>query len=69
MTDPQEFGYLKAEVAHLKKTVEEMSEDIKVMRTILDKKDGGTRLLLTIISVSATIGGILGSVLTFWKGL
>lgn len=63
--DPREFGRLEAEVKALTKCVEEMSADLKAVRSALDAAGGGWRVLVAVGALSGAITAALVKVIPF----
>ena len=52
--DPQQFGELKATVAQLERTMEDLNEAVKRSTAQLDQARGGWRVLIAVASAGAT---------------
>ena len=63
--DPREFGRLEAEVKALTKSVEEMSSDLKAVRSAMDAAGGGWRVLVAVGALSGAITAALVKVIPF----
>lgn len=63
--DPRDFGRLEAEVAALKKTVDQMAADMRAIRTTLDAAGGGWRVLVAVGAVSGAVTALLVKLLPF----
>lgn len=63
--DPRDFGRLEAEVAALKKTVDQMAADMRAIRTTLDAAGGGWRVLVAVGAASGAITALLVKLLPF----
>jgi hypothetical protein len=57
--DPREFGRLEAEVKSLSKSVEEMSGDLKAVRSAMDAAGGGWRVLVAVGGLSGAITALI----------
>jgi hypothetical protein len=57
--DPREFGRLEAEVKALTKCVEEMSADLKAVRSALDAAGGGWRVLVAVGGLSGAVTAVV----------
>jgi hypothetical protein len=63
--DPQQFGELKATVAQLEKTMENMNTDMRALNTVikeltdqLAQARGGWKVLLLVASIGAAVATI-----------
>lgn len=63
--DPREFGRLEAEVKALTKSMEEMSADLKAVRSAMDAAGGGWRVLVAVGALSGAITAALVKVIPF----
>lgn len=63
--DPRDFGRLEAEVAALKKTVEQMAADMRAIRTTLDAAGGGWRVLVAVGAASGAVTALMVKLLPF----
>lgn len=63
--DPRDFGRLEAEVASLKKTVDQMAADMRAIRTTLDAAGGGWRVLVAVGAASGAVTALLVKLLPF----
>ncbi len=54
--DPKEFGALQAEVAHLRRDMDEMRDDIKKLVALAERSKGG---LWVGMGLAGTAGGML----------
>lgn len=63
--DPRDFGRLEAEVAALKKTVDQMAADMRAIRTTLDAAGGGWRVLVAVGAASGAVTALLVKLLPF----
>lgn len=57
--DPREFGRLEAEVKNLTKSIEEISADLKAVRSALDAAGGGWRVLVAVGGLSGAVTAAL----------
>lgn len=57
--DPREFGRLEAEVKNLSKSVEDMSTDLKAVRSAMDAAGGGWRVLVAVGALSGAVTATL----------
>jgi hypothetical protein len=57
--DPREFGRLEAEVKNLSKSVEDMSADLKAVRSAMDAAGGGWRVLVAVGALSGAVTATL----------
>ena len=75
--DPQEFGRLTAEVAHLEKQVQQLGTDIRALRTeimasltplttMASEARGGWRVMLTLCAVAGAVGAALMKAAAWW---
>lgn len=65
MVDPQSFGKVQAEVESLKKDMDELKNDIKAIRSLLDSAGGSWKALMIASSFLAAVSGAVGWVLSF----
>lgn len=63
--DPRDFGRLEAEVASLKKTVDQMAADMRAIRTTLDAAGGGWRVLVAVGAASGAVTALVVKFLPF----
>lgn len=63
--DPRDFGRLEAEVAALKKTVDQMATDMRAIRTTLDAAGGGWRVLVAVGGASGAISAMVVKLVPF----
>lgn len=63
--DPRDFGRLEAEVAALKKTVDQMAADMRAIRTTLDAAGGGWRVLVAVGAASGAVTALMVKLLPF----
>lgn len=63
---PRDFGKLEAEVAALTKTVEEMSADLKAVRSAMDAAGGGWRVLVAVGGLSGAATAAIIKVIPFF---
>lgn len=63
--DPRDFGRLEAEVAALKKTVDQMATDMRAIRTTLDAAGGGWRVLVAVGAASGAVTALMVKLLPF----
>jgi len=63
--DPREFGRLEAEVKALTKSMEEMSADLKAVRSAMDAAGGGWRVLVAVGALSGAVTAALVKVIPF----
>jgi hypothetical protein len=57
--DPREFGRLEAEVKALTKSMEEMSADLKAVRSAMDAAGGGWRVLVAVGGLSGAVTAVI----------
>jgi hypothetical protein len=57
--DPREFGRLEAEVKNLTKSIEEISADLKAVRSLMDAAGGGWRVLVAVGALSGAVAAAL----------
>jgi prefoldin subunit 5 len=57
--DPREFGRLEAEVKNLNKSIEEISADLKAVRSAMDAAGGGWRVLVAVGGLSGAVTAAL----------
>jgi hypothetical protein len=51
--DPQQFGELRATVAQLERTMEDLNEAVKRLTTQIDQARGGWKVLIAVASAGA----------------
>lgn len=61
------IAVIETEMKHLKTGVEELSADIKAIRSQLDQAKGGWRVLVLIGGAAGALGAGLQSLLSHWK--
>ncbi len=59
---------LETEYAHVKETLDEVHDDVKEMRSVLDQAKGGWKAYVALGSIAAILGGLLVKVAT-WAGM
>ena len=57
--NPRDFGKLEAEVASLKKSLDDMATDMKAVRSALDAAGGGWRVLVAVGGLSGAITAVV----------
>lgn len=61
--NPQEFGRLQAEVQSLRREVDRLIPAVEALTRALNETQGGWRMLVTVGTVGAAIGSMIGPVL------
>ncbi len=56
--NPRDFGKLEAEVASLKKSLDDMATDMKAVRSALDAAGGGWRVLVAVGGLSGAVTAV-----------
>jgi hypothetical protein len=68
MMDERKFGALEAQVARLDRDTQEMMEDIKHIRSMLDAAQGSWKTLLAIAGVTSFLSSIVTWVVSnLWR--
>jgi len=62
-----ELGALSAKVEGLEKWVEDISADVKVIRSCLDQQRGGWKTLAVVGTIAGAIGAMLGKFIPAFK--
>lgn len=57
--NPRDFGKLEAEVASLKKSLDDMATDMKAVRSALDAAGGGWRVLVAVGGLSGAVTAVV----------
>jgi chromosome condensin MukBEF ATPase and DNA-binding subunit MukB len=65
MTTEQQIGALLADMNHVQEDVEEIKKDVREMRDILLKAQGGWRTLVILGTISAVLGGLVTKLIGF----
>lgn len=62
MTDDVQrtLGEHDADIAAIKKRMDEVAGDVKAIRSAVDQGTGGWRAIMWLISVSGVLGGLIG---------
>lgn len=60
----QDFGRLQAEVAALRREVDRLIPAVEELTRALNQSQGGWRVLVTVGTIGAAIGSLLGPVLS-----
>jgi len=63
--DPREFGRLEAEVKALTRSMEELTSDMKAVRSAMDAAGGGWRALVAVGALSGAVAAAFVKVMPF----
>lgn len=66
--DPREYGQLETRVAHLENSVNNMANDVKAMRDILEQSKGGWRVMVFVGGAAASAGGVVAWIVSHIVG-
>jgi hypothetical protein len=64
--DPRDFGKLEAKVDHLSDQLDEVTQRLQALQTVLDQTKGGWYVLATAAAVSGAIAALAVKMLPFW---
>lgn len=57
---------MEVQVERLEKDMAELKDDVKAIRAVLDKADGGWRVLMIVGTLSAALGSFLTKMIPIW---
>lgn len=64
-TQAKAIGALEAQVAYLNKNFDQMSADVRAIRKIMDKAEGGWKVLVVIGGISSAVTVVLIKIATY----
>ena len=60
MENPEvQIAVLKIELDHMRKDMDEVKDDLKIIREVLQQAKGGGKTLMLVAGISSTIGAVL----------
>lgn len=64
--DPRDFGKLEAKVLQLCEQMDELSADMRAVRTVLDQASGSWRVIVAVAGITSAITALAIKLLPIW---